>query len=135
MGSVSGFTSAHPPTAACNALGRLHLPARRLTRVQKSLPVALAGSSGMATPPAAATAAAAAAVEERPQQPPSGQQPAQQQERRVVQLQAVDITAENFAPFGQVRSAKNLHVGWFAVGFWGCASLLPSSTAAPCCIA
>ncbi|KAI7843029.1 hypothetical protein COHA_003361 [Chlorella ohadii] len=61
----------------------------------------------MATPPAAATAAAAAAVEERPQQPPSGQQPAQQQERRVVQLQAVDITAENFAPFGQLVGAND----------------------------
>lgn len=28
----------------------------------------------------------------------------QQQERQVVQLQAVDITPDNFAPFGQVWS-------------------------------
>ncbi|KAL4430401.1 hypothetical protein ABPG77_002207 [Micractinium sp. CCAP 211/92] len=32
---------------------------------------------------------------------------AQQQERRVVQLQAVDITPENFAPFGQLVGATD----------------------------
>lgn len=111
------LTSPHPPTAACRAPAPSQLAAVRRAGPLKSSFIAPAARGSMATPPPAATAAAAAsqAAEERPQQPPAGQLPAQQQERCVVQLQAVDITPENFAPFGQVRwwHLSRKHVGLF----------------------
>ena len=100
MASPCAPTSAHPPTARCCAPGRPQPAAPRLARRQgspaprRSMATTATGGGG--------GGGGGAPVEKRPQQPPTSQQPAPQQERRVVQLQAVDITPENFAPFGQV---------------------------------
>lgn len=96
MSSAAARLSSTLPSHSCSrAPARPAALAGCTPRTQRSHPARRSSSDCMALRAAAGVAAVAAAADQQP--------PVAQQEQQVVQLQAVDITAENFAPFGQVR--------------------------------
>lgn len=97
----AALSAAHPPTHPGHAWrpGAPSGPRAAFPSSRHAQLITKRASGGSAMPGPVAAAAA-------DQQPPAAQEPA-----RVQQLQAVDITPENFAPFGQVRGCASQERG------------------------